>query len=232
MRRSPLAPSIALPSALVALAALASPTTARAQERSPLPPTTDCQFTAGDTCIAMYNSALNERDRAASEAAFSRGMRAFGGVSLTLGVPQLVGGIVAATQATPGTQNVGRSILWTVDGTLQTVAGLAFSLAPFERPSRPPEGAVGWIPAVVFSLASAGHVAYAAGSWLAPPQDVAPWLNHAFAAAMTTNALWYASVVVLSRLDMRHRPRGALASLSPYAIGQRDAASFGVAGRF
>jgi hypothetical protein len=219
--------STALVASLVSLARAAS-----AQELSPFPATTDCSFAAGDPCIERFHASVRARAYEESNASYTRGMRAFAGVSLAVGAPQLIGGIFAATQAPRDTNNVGHAVAWTLNGSLITLTGLAFAVIPFDRPTRPPSGGVSWIPTALFSLAAVGHGALAAATWIAPPQDVSPLANHLFASAMAVNALWYGSVVLLTRLDLRDPRRYARFGATPYASADGRSAIAGVAGRF
>lgn len=197
-------------------------------QESALPPTTDCGFSQSDPCFARFRAALDARMREQSNERHRRGFRALGGLSLALGAPQLIGGLIAATQAQRNTTNVGHSVAWTINGVLMSSFGAVFVFLPFDRPSRGPEGGAAWIPTVVFGAASASFAAAAAGTWLAPPQDVHPTMRHLFAASMVVDALWYATLAIVPRLDLRDRTT----SLSPYAMVDGRSSVVGVGGRF
>jgi hypothetical protein len=200
------------------------------QER--LPSTTDCPLRANDHCITRYNNALRERALAESDASYQRGMRAFAGISLAVGVPQLVGGVVAATEATPQTQNVGHSVAWVMNGTILTVTGTVFAMLRFERPRAATRDPGNWISTALFGLASIGHGAWAAATWIAPPQDVSATKTHLFGAAMVGNALWYATAAILPHFDWRDHRLLALERLTPTFASDGRATTFGVTGRF
>jgi hypothetical protein len=206
---------------------------AHAQTSDDLPSTTDCTFGDNNRCIECYRSALRSRERRHSNEAYTRGWRAFAAVTLTVGAPQLVGGIYAATQAPSHTNLVGYSVGWTINGVFQTLTGTIFAIVPFTRPTSGPDGAAGWIATAIFGLSALGHGAWAAAAWALPPQDVTPAINQVFAASMATNALWYASIAIANRLDLRdQRLRAALTNVAPYASLDPRSASIGLSGRF
>lgn len=218
---------------LLALAAALAPSAASAQSTSGLPSTTDCTFADNNACITRYQFALRARERQLSDEAYTRGWRAFAGVTLTIGAPQLVGGIFAATQAPPHTNLVGYSVGWTINGVFQTLTGTIFAVVPFNRPHTGPEGGATWIGTGFFALSAIGHGVWAAAAWAMPPQDVNATVNHVFAASMAANAVWYASIAIASRLDFRdQRLRAALSRTTPYASLDPRSAVIGVAGRF
>jgi hypothetical protein len=224
--------SSTLSAASLAISSLLA-SSAHAQNASDLPSTTDCTFAENNACIERYRSALRARETQRSDEAYTRGWRAFAGVTLTIGAPQFIGGIYAATQALPHTNLVGYSVGWTISGVLQTLTGTIFALVPFTRPTSAPEGGAAWIGTAFFGLLALGHGAWAAAAWAMPPQDVNPTINHVFAASMATNALWCASIAIASRLDLRdHRLRAALSNVAPYGSLDPRSASIGLSGRF
>lgn len=225
--------TVALSAVSLAISSSWLASNALAQTGLDLPSTTDCTFADNNACIERYRSALRWRERQRSDEAYTRGWRAFAGVTLTIGAPQLVGGIYAATQAPPHSNLVGYSVGWTINGVLQTLTGTIFAVVPFSRPTRGPEGGAAWIGTAFFGLAALGHGAWAAAAWATPPQDVTPAINHLFAASMATNAVWYASIAIASRLDLRDdRLRAALTTVAPYASLDPRSASIGLSGRF
>ena len=217
--------TLLIPSTLVALSLV--PAAALAQ--TPAPSTTDCPFAQQDECIRRYAYWRYTEARRESNAHYQRGIRAFAGLTLALGAPQLIGGIYAATIAAPDTNNVGNSIAWVSNGVLLTMTGAVFAALPFDRPTRRTDMSVALAPTLVFGLAAAGHAGWAAATWLAPPQDVDPAVRHVFAASMAANALWYASAIALMHVDARDRRERAW---TPYAASDGRSASAGIAGRF
>lgn len=208
-------------------AAVSAPAVSLAQ--TPAPSTTDCPFAHQDECIRRYAYWRYTEARRESNARYQRGVRAFAGVTLALGAPQLIGGIYAATVARPDTHNVGNSIAWVSNGVLLTVTGAVFAALPFDRPTRRADTSVTLAPTLLFGLAAAGHAGWAAATWLAPPQDVDATVRHVFAASMAANALWYASAIALMHLDARDR---TAREWTPYAASDGRSASMGLAGRF
>lgn len=224
---------LSLSSVCFALCTSLAAGSAFAQSTGSLPATTDCTFAENNACIERYRSALRARERAESDEAYTRGWRAFAGITIAVGAPQFVGGIYAATQAPPHTNLVGYSVGWTINGVFQTMTGTVFAVVPFRRPYSAPGGGSEWIPSIVFGLASIGHASWAAAAWAAPPQDVHPTVNHLFAASLVVDAAWYASLAIVSRVDFRdQRARAALSRVAPYASLDGRSSSFGVAGRF
>lgn len=200
-----------------------------AHAQTPAPSTTDCAFAERDECIRRYAYWRYTEARRESNASYHRAIRTFAGLTIAIGAPQLVGGIYAATVARPDTNNVGNSIAWVSNGLLLTMTGAVFAALPFDRPTQRTDMSVALAPTLVFGLAAAGHAAWAAATWLAPPQDVDPTVRHVFAASMAANALWYASAIAWMHVDARD---ATLRNWSPYAASDGRGASLGVAGRF
>jgi hypothetical protein len=201
-------------------------------QEAPLPSTTDCGFSQSDACMARYFDSLQARARTQANERYRRGFRALGGLSLAFGAPQFVGGIVSATQAPRDTNNVGHSVAWTFNGLMMSAVGAVFVLAPLHRTNREPEGGAAWIPTVVLGTMSASYAAWAAATWIAPPQDVSPVMRHLFAASMVVDALWYATFAIISRVDWREPRSLAGGGVMPYAFADGRSSVAGLAGRF